>query len=267
LQPSPTAALDADLLLAHLLGISRASLLAHRDQPLTREQRQVYGRLIANRKEGVPVAYLRGAVSWLDLELEVSPDVLVPRPETELMVELAEQTARERQARTLLDIGTGSGAIAIALARALPHAHLLAVDLSRRALLLAHRNVTRYGLSERIQLFEGDLLAPIIQRPDLITANLPYLDDQMMEELDLDVRQEPALALHGGPTGLDLYERVFRTMAERGWYVPIFTEIDPRQAEAMTALARSIFPLANVRLVPDLTGRVRVAIVEPGGDR
>lgn len=255
LAPSDTAALDAQVLLAHVLGTSRAWILAHPDAAVSAEDARSFQGLTARRAQGVPVAYLRGWVEWFGMILEVGPDVLVPRPETELLVEAAVDMARRRGSERIADIGTGSGAIAIAVARALPGAQVMASDVSAAALRVAACNVERLA-SGRVTLHHGSLLAPLPQGADLIVANLPYLSDAMMADLDRDVRHEPPSALHAGATGLELYDDL---VAEAdGSLAAVLFEIDPRQA----ALARELWGRRGLRILRDYAGRERIAILE-----
>jgi release factor glutamine methyltransferase len=199
----------------------------------------------------------------MGLELDVTPDVLVPRPETELVLERALVLARERGATVLADVGTGSGAIAIALALADPDNRVYATDSSEAALSVGRRNIEKHGVAGRVHLLAGNLLAPIAERPELIVANLPYLSDEMMATMDQDVLHEPVLALHGGRTGLEPYRELFRQMVEREWMVPAVLEIDPRQAGEMRMLAGEFFCGGNVEVERDYAGHDRIAVIEP----
>ncbi len=257
LHASHTASLDAQLLLGHVLDKPRSWILAHPDAGLDTDTYGSFAALVARRVEGVPVAYLRGWVEWFGLRLEVTPDVLVPRPETELLVEHAAEIAESRGARVLVDIGTGSGAIAIALARLLPAARVIATDVSSAALKVASRNVRRLS-PDRVALYETSLLQALPEKPDLIVANLPYLSDRMMRELDRDVRHEPPPALYGGPTGLELYERLIAQAERQETRPSAVFEIDPRQAER----ARQLWGNRGLRLLDDYSGRPRIAILE-----
>lgn len=258
LPQSESAALDARLLLGFVLERGRAWLIAHDDVVLSTSELEFFRRLVRRRAQGEPVAYLRGRVHWLDLELEVSPAVLVPRPETETLAEHAISMGRSLHSRRVADIGTGSGALAIALARALPNASVEAVDVSPEALAVAGRNIARYGLTSRISLHEGHLLARLSTPPDLLVANLPYLSDEMMNSLDQDVRHEPSLALHGGVSGLELYSELFDQLGQRGWLCGVVMEIDPRQSTAMAELIASL-PAGHSGTERDLSGRERIA--------
>jgi release factor glutamine methyltransferase len=261
LQPSSTASLDAQLLLGHVLHRERSWILAHHDEPLSEEAVAEYRQLISRRARGVPVAYLRGYIEWSGLKLKVTPDVLVPRPETELLVEEAVAIARSRRARRVVDVGTGSGAIAIALARCLPDAGIIGIDLSPQALEIARYNARSTGTDDRITWMQGDLLQPLTSQPDLLVANLPYLSEGMMLDLPIDVRHEPALALGGGETGLELYRNLFEQRRDRGWSTPAVVEIDPRQSSPLTAMLCSEFSETELYVRPDYAGLDRVAVV------
>jgi release factor glutamine methyltransferase len=263
LHGSPTASLDTQLLLAHSLGTSRSSVIASGDRSIADEQAAVFRQLLARRSDGVPVAYLRGFVEWWDLRLRVTPEVMVPRPESEILVEVAIAAARQIGARRIVDVGTGSGALAIALARALPTATLVAIDLSSSALDVARDNFSDYGLKHRIALIQGDLVAPLADPSDMVVANLPYLSDEMMGRLGPDVRHEPACALRGGGDGLDLYRRMVDQISARDWSPCMVIEIDPGQTRAVLAYLMGAGHGPSVDVVRDYSGRDRVVVVRP----
>ncbi|MEI6179253.1 MAG: peptide chain release factor N(5)-glutamine methyltransferase [Chloroflexales bacterium] len=262
---STTPRLDAELLLAHVLGWPRARLLAERDDQPTAAQTAACAALIARRVALEPVAYLVGHKAFYGLDLEVTPATLVPRPETELLVELALDEARryeaavsgQRSAAIIADIGTGSGAIAIALASHLPTATIYATDVSAAALEVARRNVVRHGLSERVRLYHGDLLAPLPGPVDLLVSNPPYT---ILAEVEPNVyAHEPHLALDGGPDGAAVYRRLVANLAD---YVrpggAVLLEIGAWQGALVASLLRALFPTATVSVHQDLAGRDRV---------
>ncbi len=260
LEPSPTAALDAQLLLAHATDTTRVWVLIHPEAPLSRNQRTRYRDLIGRRAEGVPVAYLRGWTEWHSLRLDITRDVLVPRPETELLLERAMDLARRHQWRRVADIGTGSGAVAVALARSLSDAAIQAIDISAAALGVARRNAASHQVADRVQFFLGNLAEPLTERPDLIVANLPYLSDEMMDEVSADVQHEPVIALRAGPSGLELIEQLDCQLRVRGWRVPLLLEIDPRLSRS----ARTLFADdADVSVFRDYAGHDRIVFVHP----
>lgn len=255
---SATPRLDAELLLAHVLGWPRARLLAERDDQPAAAQTAAFATLIARRSTLEPVAYLVGHKAFYGLDLEVTPATLVPRPETELLVELALDEARRRGERLILaDIGTGSGAIAIALASHLPTATIYATDVAAAALEVARRNVVRHGLSERVRLYHGDLLAPLPGPVDLLVSNPPYT---ILAEVEPNVfAHEPHVALDGGPDGAAIYRRLVANLSD---YVrpggAILVEIGAWQGALVAKLLRALYPTATVSVHQDLAGRDRV---------
>jgi release factor glutamine methyltransferase len=259
---SDTASLDAQLLLGEVLDRGRAWVLAHGDAPVEASELPRFEDLVRRRALGEPVAYLRRLALWRDLELRVGPGVLVPRPETELLVDVAIELAVKRCTRSIVDVGTGSGAIAIALALALPDARISAIEQSDPALQLARENIERYGLKPRIELRRGDLLRPIGTEPEMVVANLPYLSSERMTTLPRDVQFEPVEALDGGETGLIMYERLVRSLTALDWEPDLVFEIDPEQEDAMTALLSEGRASSPVHFVRDLAGRNRIAVRE-----
>jgi release factor glutamine methyltransferase len=263
LSSSPTSRLDSEILLSAVLGVPRSWVLAHPESHLDPDQQETIRSLVERRSQGEPVAYLRGEVEWHGLRLEVGPDVLIPRPETELLVEAAAVIGNRRPPQIIADIGTGSGAIAVALARLFPAATLYAIDISAAALAVARRNALRHRVAGSIRLLQGSLIEPLPSRPDLLVANLPYLADWMMHDLPEPVRYEPASALLGGPTGLELYDQMFEELNVRGWCMPIVIEIDARQARDVEVLTTAHFPGAAIRILRDYAGLERVVTIEP----
>ncbi|MCC6190721.1 MAG: peptide chain release factor N(5)-glutamine methyltransferase [Anaerolineales bacterium] len=260
---SPT--LTAQALLAHVLGITRSRLLAHPELPVAPDQRAAYEQLVARAALGEPLAYLTGQREFHGLDFLVEPGVLVPRPETELLVDLA----LARRPGRILDVGTGSGCIAVALAANLPQAVITAVDLSPAALAVARRNARRHGVLGRLTFLESDLLSalpasslPAPGRPassfQLIAANLPYVDRGALCDLPV-ARHEPWLALDGGPGGLALVGRLLRQAGP--WLAPggaLLLEIGAGQGPAAQSLAYAAFPAARCQVHPDLAGHDRV---------
>jgi release factor glutamine methyltransferase len=265
---SPTARLDAELLLAYVLGWGRARLLAEGRWPLDQQQESAFHSLVARRAALEPVAYLIGHKEFYGLDFAVDSSVLVPRPETELLVErtLERLKVRTFERLVVVDVGTGSGAIAVALAVHLPVARIIAIDISPAALELARRNVERHGLAGRVRLLQGDLLDPLDQPVDLIVSNPPYT---ILSEIDAGVRRhEPRLALDGGPDGLELYRRLLAAAPTK--LRPdgaVLLEIGATQAAAVAELARRAFPEAWVSVHQDLAGRDRVVVVDDAETR
>jgi release factor glutamine methyltransferase len=200
---SEAARLEAELLLAHVLGTERLGLYTDAERRLEDGELDSYRGLLRRRAEGEPVAYLTGRREFYGLELEITRAVLVPRPETELLVD----RARELQPSRILDLGTGSGCVAIACAKQLPDAAVTATDVSEAALEVAARNAARHGVSDRIRLRHGDLFAAVTEdeRFDLIVSNPPYVP---AGEAAAVAAHEPHVALYGGTSGLEIVERV-----------------------------------------------------------
>lgn len=263
LYPSRTAGLDADLLLGHVLSRRREWLLAHDDASIAPAELQAYLHLLERRALGEPIAYLRGWIEWYGRRFAVSEDVLVPRPETEILLQQAVRLAQVADARVAADVGTGSSVLAVGLAINLPNLRVTAVEKEAAALAVAAQNIAAHELGHRVTLLEGNLLEPVTERPDLVVANLPYLSDEMMAELDRDVRHEPAAALHAGGLGIEVYAALTEQMALRGWRLPLAIEVDPRQVEwCLDMLARRLGP-GRVEIIPDLAGHDRVVTFSP----
>ncbi len=259
---SSTPRLDAELLLAHALGWARARLLAERGHAPTPAQAAAFASLLGRRALGEPVAYLVGHKEFYGLDLLVTPATLVPRPETELLVERALAFARARlfsgpSSLVIADLGTGTGAIAVALAANLPAATVYATDLSAAALAVARRNVAAHGLGGRVHLLHGDLLAPLPGPVDIIVSNPPYT---ILAEVEPNVRaHEPALALDGGPDGAAVYRRlVAAAPAHLRPGGALLLEIGAWQGALVAGLLRAALPLAEVAVHKDLAGHDRV---------
>lgn len=260
--------LDAEVLLAHCLDVSRGYLLAHPTQALSPQQSVSYGELVRRRAGREPLAYLTGRRWFYGLDLLVTPAVLIPRPETEMLVEMAlGWLALQRpDGAVVVDVGTGSGAIAIALAvHTSPRVQILATDISQQALAVARTNAERH-CPGRITFSPGDLLAPPVGPVDLILANLPYVAEAERSALMPEVRDhEPAVALFAGDDGLRLIDRL---LAQAPSYLrpagAIFLEIGANQGKAVCALARRHFPLAHIAVERDLAGLDRVLVIEAG---
>ncbi len=260
------ARLDAQVLLSHTLHVDRSALYAYPERTLTLEQEQQFLTLIERRSHGEPVAYLTGHKEFYGLDFLVDKRVLIPRPETELLVEAALKVCRQMLAagRTpiVADIGTGSGIIPVTLAVLEPRLpHLYASEISSDAFEVAYLNCQRHHVEDRVRLLHGDLLAPLPEPVDILTANLPYVGTDEMDELLLDVRYEPPLALFSGPYGLDLLHRFFTGLHESRKLVQgavVLLEIGYRQREALTRLLHEIWPQATISVTKDYIGWDRV---------
>jgi release factor glutamine methyltransferase len=256
---SETATLDAQVVMAHVLGRARAWVLAHPeallDPLLAARLNQAASRLAV----GEPLPYVLGHWEFYGLEFEVGPAVLIPRPETELLVETALAWLRNHPAaRRIADVGTGSGCIAVALAANVPGLIIYACDHSRGALEVARRNATGHGLTGSMHFFQGDMLSAMQTSLDLICANLPYIPQETLASLSVSAH-EPQLALDGGPDGLAAIRRLVtdapRLLAPGS--LCLF-EIEAGQGPAVISLAQSAFPGAEIRLSKDLNGQDRL---------
>ncbi len=260
--------LEAEVLLSHVLGISRTKLLLCLETNLSTEQAKSLDHLIQRRLNHEPVAYLTGHKEFFGLDFRVNRDTLIPRPETELLVEKALELAvgRVPPIESIADIGTGCGAIAIALVVQLPAVKAYAIDISAGALETAAVNARNHGVAERVYFLRGDLLQPLPEPVDIILANLPYVSAREMETLTEDVRlYEPEMALAGGPEGLDQIDRLLAQAGEKlcaGG--AILLEIGYEQGAAVVDLAKRYFPQAETEVVFDLSGNDRVVIVDTG---
>jgi release factor glutamine methyltransferase len=262
-----SAEIDAELLLAYTLSRERAKLYAHNEFPLTLAQRRAYKELLARRASSEPIAYLLGRKEFYGLPLQVSRHVLIPRPETETIVEIALERLRAggSQKPRIIDVGTGSGAIALALASNLKKARVTAVDISNGALDVARENARVLRLAQRMRFKRSDLLSEVSGPFDLICANLPYLTNEQLASLPSDIREyEPRLALAGGPDGLYWYERLLRqlpSVSEPG--TRLICEIGPNLRAGFEQLVQNLLP-ASTKLAfhKDMAGRIRVAEVQ-----
>ncbi|MCE5314695.1 MAG: peptide chain release factor N(5)-glutamine methyltransferase [Armatimonadota bacterium] len=202
--------LESQLMMAKALDCSRSDIIAHPERPLSDSERNAFHLMVDKRASRYPLAYILGKKEFYGLDIEVAPGVLIPRPETEILVETAISRLSGRP--MIADIGTGSGAIAVAIASNLPEAIVCATEISPEALKVARRNISNYQLSERVTLIEGDLLEPLTKFQDefdAIISNPPYIPSAEIDSLEPEVSMhEPRCALDGGPDGLDVYRRL-----------------------------------------------------------
>jgi release factor glutamine methyltransferase len=251
----PSARLDAELLLAHTLGAKRMDLYMTFDQPVSEAERARFRELVRRRaKERCPVAYLTETREFWSLPFRVTPDVLIPRPETELLV----RAAVDRKPRRVVELGVGSGCVSAALARELPEVEIVAIDCSARALEIARENLARHGVLERVTLLEVDGLAGLTGPFDLVLSNPPYVPEGDLAGLAPELGHEPRVALDGGPDGLHVVRRICAeapALLDRpGW---LALEIGLGQAPAVTELVRAA-GAAEVETYDDLAGIPRV---------
>jgi release factor glutamine methyltransferase len=260
-----TPALDASVLLAYIIKRPRTWVMAHPELTLTLEQQKQLDDSLARLERGESFPYVLGHWEFFGLEFEVTPDVLIPRPETELLVERAIAWLRESPLRrTVADVGTGSGVIAVSIAANVPGVKVIATDISADALAIAKKNALKFGVEHRIEFVQCDLLPPMPelftseQHLDLICANLPYIPTATLRSLPIYGR-EPTLALDGGEDGLALIHRLLRIvpqpLAPDGM---ILLEIESTLGTQALHLACDLFAKATIRLHQDLAGQDRL---------
>lgn len=246
--------LEGEILLRHILGADRAGLFADLDGELTSPQFEDLMRLVERRSRGEPSAYITGRREFYGLDFKVDPRVLIPRPETELLVEKAIDYCRRFGYASVADIGTGCGCIAVCLAKNLPDVAIYAVDISPPALEVAAENCKEHGVNGRVELFKGDLLTPLPEPVDMIVANLPYV-----RKAEIIAVFEPELALNGGEDGLDkikaLCAQAHGKLKKNG---TLMLEIGQGQAAAVKSILRKTWPGADVEVIKDLAGIERV---------
>lgn len=248
------APLEGEILLRHVLRIDRARLFSHLDDDISPSQFKEFMIFVERRRQGEPSAYITGHREFFGLDFIISRRVLIPRPETELLVEKAIDLCRARSISTIADIGTGCGTIAVSLAVNLPEVTVYAADVSPDALEIAAQNGAKYGVKDRIILLQGDLLGPLPEPVDMIIANLPYVKIS-----DLKAGFEPEVALNGGEDGLDKIKDIClqapEKLRKKGC---LLLEIGQRQAAAVRAILHRDFPSALIEVERDLAGIERM---------
>ncbi|MBI5411601.1 peptide chain release factor N(5)-glutamine methyltransferase [Candidatus Peregrinibacteria bacterium] len=265
---SESARLDAEVLLAYALKKPVTFLLAHDDSRMPLFSLWRYQRLIGKRRQGIPVAYITGTKEFYFLDFEVTPDVLIPRPDTETLAEAVvdylnsqlQITNYEFNHFLLLDVGTGSGCVPISILKNVDGVQAVATDISGKALKVAHRNAKKHGVSDRLTFIESNLLegvpSPLLQGRDLIvTANLPYVPEGY--PVTRSVHFEPSMAVYGGKDGLDLYRRFLRQLLPLKPRA-VFLELLEFQQEAL----RNAFPCTRSRVIKSLADQVRFVVFE-----
>jgi release factor glutamine methyltransferase len=265
----PSAGLEAQLLAAFALGVSREELLRCYDDAVSYEAGMRIGALVERRLRGEPMAYIRGVKEFWSMELSVDPRVMIPRPETEILVDRCVRHARSRLRRGRIlaaDVGTGSGAVACALVRELPEASVVAIDISADALAVARRNVEFLGLSHRIRLVRGNLLAPLRRGLllDIVAANLPYVPTAGLRVLPEGIRDyEPHVALDGGADGLEVVRRLlYDAQAYLGPGGLIALEVEDTQVEEVEAMIAAKAMASDGGVDVDMAGFKRVVWAE-----
>ncbi len=262
---SPSARLDAEVLLAHALDVRRIDLYLQPERFLPAENESTYRSLLQRRGRGEPVSYLLGRKEFFGLTFAVDRRVIVPRPETELLVEKAVQRARTlaREDPLIADIGTGSGCIAVALAWHLPQAHIYATEISPEAAQVARGNAGRHSVTDRVIVLQGNLCAPLPEPVDLLVANPPYTIWNSLPPGITDY--EPRLALDGGADGLEVYRQLLPSVpAHLRPGGAVLLEVGDGQASAVLSLARECLPGMPTHTWKDLSGVERVVEIGPG---
>lgn len=257
--------LDAQVILAHVLGHPRTWLFAHLDNPLSALQIASTTQAFDAYQTGTPLPYIIGHWEFFGLDFDISKDVLIPRPETELLVEKAIRWLKDSpERRTVADIGTGSGVIAVSIGMHMPDAHIIATDISHAALKVAQHNARKFHVHHRMDFLQCDLLPehieplPTESHFDLICANLPYIPTGALQHLPIYGR-EPTIALDGGTDGLDLYRRLFKLVPD--WLAPhgmLLLEIESTLGVQALGLAFDTFSDTTIHLHQDLTGNDRL---------
>ena len=257
-----TPRLDAEVLLSYLLGQKRIFLYVHFDQPLTAEELARYREMVKRRAAGEPVAYICGEKEFMVLTFKVTPAVLVPRPDTETLVEAVIERLKGKEGARIADVCTGSGAIALALAHYLPESSIVATEISADAVSIAKENAESLGLSERVVFCEGDLLAPLSGETfDAIVSNPPYIPSVEIAGLPREVRAEPIIALDGGADDLDFYRRLVHESAallKDGGFLAV--ECGDTQAGAVAEMAVT-GGFGRTGIVHDLADKERVVVM------
>lgn len=261
-----TPTMDGQVLLAHIFDRPRTWVMAHPEAKLSSEQYQDLQAALDRLETNEPLPYVLGHWEFFGLEFIVTPSTLIPRPETELLVEHGLEWLRENPTRQFAaDVGTGAGAIAIAMATHISYLRVLASDILLAALQVTTKNIYRHGLYTRVFAVQADLI-PVTSRPfDLICANLPYIPTETLQNLDVYLR-EPETALDGGPDGLDLISRLLDELVKDPSKISsnglLLIEIDATQGVSVQKLVSQILPKAKSQVFRDLTGRDRLVAIQ-----
>jgi len=262
---SPSPYLDAQILLCHIADFSKVDIIKDRDKLLREEISDSFFHLIDERRKGKPIQYITGHQEFMGLDFYVNENVLIPRPDTEILVEKVIELLKKIDKPVIGDVCTGTGAIAVSLAYYIPDAYVYAADISHHAIECCRMNISKHGLINRMKLLQGDLLGPLFEeglegRLDALVSNPPYISKNDMETLPLSVRGfEPHLALYGGEEGLDFYIRILkdavRLLKKDGL---LAFEIGYDQGYAVRKLIEDSGRFKNIEIVKDLAGLDRV---------
>lgn len=260
-------ALDAEILLSHATNRTKEELLIHPETKLSAEQFKKFSKIVQKRGHNEPIAYIIGEKEFFGLKFFVNKNVLIPRPETELLAEEALTRIRNKELgiRNIIDIGTGSGAIAVALAKNLPKTKIIATDISVAALKIAKYNAKTHGVASRIKFIKTNLL-PSFLIPNslfLIIANLPYLPTRVWKNTMPDVKKfEPKEALLGGIDGLKIIKRLLTKIKKQNIHGMVLLEIDPSQKSKLQKFISKLFPQAVLEIKKDLAGLFRLMVIK-----
>ena len=264
----PDARLEAEVMLMNVMRLQRHDLFSQQETELSFQQEQALAEIMERRLLREPLAYILQYKEFYGVNLLVNPNVLIPRPETECLVEHALFMAlmgMETPELVIADVGTGTGAIAINLALHLPAARIFAVDCADEVLDVAAYNVRAHNVMDRVSLGKGDLLEPVPEPVDLVLANLPYIPSERLPNLQPEVRREPQIALDGGPDGLDLIRRLLQQAPNKlKDHGIVLLELDPEQVPAVESLARELFPGADLSVEKDLAQKDRIFVINQG---
>jgi release factor glutamine methyltransferase len=261
------ASVEAELLLGHVLKMTRTQLYTESERVLTSAETEHLWHLVRRRLDHEPAAYILGHCEFYGIDFCIDCHTFIPRPETELLVEkaveLVHHISHPGKQIAIADIGTGCGAIAVSLALALPQAKIYATDISASALQVAGMNCQRHAVNSQVELLQGNLLEPLPQPVDMIVANLPYIKSCEFRDLSPEIRKfEPMIALAGGEDGLDKIQQMLEQMPGKLNYGACFLlEIGQGQGEMVTSLIKSYSPQASIELISDLGGIERVVKV------
>ena len=259
------ARLEAEVLLRHVLKIDRATMFRDLDEDVSIEDSGNIASLVKRRTQREPLAYITGAKEFYGLPFVVSEDVLIPRQETELLVDtaIAQAKSLDKSQISIVDVGTGSGAIAVSLALNIPTSSVIAVDISESALTIADDNRRAHGLYSRIKLRRGNLLEPIVEKIDILVSNPPYIKSDKLTSLQEEVLKEPMVALDGGDDGLELIKKLlFQAVDKMSNPGVILFEIDSDQAAEAVKLSQQYFPSAITTVLKDLSNNERAVLLE-----
>lgn len=252
------ARFEAEILLAHALGTERLELYLNPERGVNEQERARFKRLLTKRTQGVPLQYLIGTVDFMGCEICVNEAVLVPRFETEELVEKILQDVPSELALSILELGTGSGAIAIALAKHLKHAKIVATEISVEALEIAQKNAERNGVSNRIAFLQSDWFSEVSGSFDLIVSNPPYVDSKRLRTLPKEVKHEPRIALDGGEAGLQAIRTIIEgAPAHLKQNSRLYLEIGETQAEKVAELTRATGAFSTIEILRDSAGKDR----------